>query len=230
LLFLFLQIYPGCGNDDLKGTNIGDESVDGSSAELLSAYSQRSCTKYNTPYEKDETRSVLHFARMWYDLVVDSPAFLGIVQGESDPYAWTTGGGCGYTLGGQRASYTNQSESDILLAASGKLYYIDEGVSVGAVDRNLLIGGTTPSVDESSPDNPLTSAAVMQSIYPALIPKHIVQRVKNCNRPNGPTNITLEDAEEILYRYKEAFEDTWSKGWDKDGAGKVQFVGFFDGK
>ena len=54
--------------------------------------------------------------------------------------------------------------------------------------------------------------------------------MQNCNRPGGPLDITLEDAEEILFRFKEEFEGAWSKGWDDESEGKVQFVGFFDGK
>jgi hypothetical protein len=65
-------------------------------------------------------------------------------------------------------------------------------------------------------------------VYPALLPARFVDRVKNCNRPRGPVNITLEDAEEIHYLFKEAFEAAWTKGWDDDQDGQVQFVGFFD--
>ena len=54
--------------------------------------------------------------------------------------------------------------------------------------------------------------------------------LQNCNRPQGSIEISVEDAEEILYKFKEKFEDAWTKGWDKDSQGEVQFVGFFDGK
>jgi hypothetical protein len=37
---------------------------------------QHWCTKYNDPYEISSDRTVQHFARMWYDLLVDSPGFL----------------------------------------------------------------------------------------------------------------------------------------------------------
>jgi hypothetical protein len=69
---------------------------------------QHWCTEYNDPYEISANRSVQHFARMWYDLLVDSPDFLNLIQGESDPYVWTTGQGCGYNLDGSRMfrSYT----------------------------------------------------------------------------------------------------------------------------
>ena len=87
-----------------------------------------------------------YFARMWYDLLIASPGFLGIVQGEDDPYTWTTGQGCGYVLAGERQPYSGRSKESILLDASRELYYIDEGESIGVVDRNLLIGDVTPPI------------------------------------------------------------------------------------
>jgi hypothetical protein len=167
---------------------------------------------------------------MWYDLLIDSPGFLALTQGESDPYVWTIGEGCGYSLAGTRYSYSRQADQDILGNASGFLYYIDEGAVVGAIDRNLLIGGATPTIDETSPDNPLQEVKLIQTIYPALLPTDIVDRVKNCNRPQGPLNITIDDAEEIMFLYKEAFENSWAQGWNDESAGQVQFVGLFDGK
>ena len=152
---------------------------------------------------------------------------MGLVQGDSDPYIWTTGQGCGYSLGGGRPSY-NTSQEKIFEYASGQLYYIDEGESVGAIDRNLLMGGVEPSNWTS--DYHLEKVSVVQAIYPALVPEEIVKRVQNCNRPNGTLDISLEDAEEVLYRFKEKFEDTWTRGWDDDSDGDIKFVGFFDGK
>lgn len=169
-----------------------------------------------------------HFARMWYDLLISSPGFLDVKQGEDDPYSWTSGAGCGYSLGGSRYSYTNQSDESILLGASREVFNIDEGTSLGPVDRNLLIGGATPGVGDYDQENPLTEVRVLQSIYAALLPSDIVQRVRNCNRPGGAVEISVEDAEEILYRYKEAMEESWVEGWDDSQAGEVQFVGFFD--
>ena len=75
---------------------------------------------------------------MWYNLLIDSDQFLGLTQGEDDPYSWTTGSGCGYSLGGQRDPYTNQTTQTILENASRELYYIDEGLSLGPIDRHLL--------------------------------------------------------------------------------------------
>ena len=95
------------------------------------------------------------------------------------------------------------------------------------IDRNLLLGDVTPGVGEYNFSNPLQHVGVMQSLLAALgDPKDIVNRVKNCNRPSGPTNITLEDAEELLKQFKEKFDDVWSEGWDDDKFGEVQFVSF----
>jgi hypothetical protein len=51
-------------------------------------------------------------------------------------------------LGGNRYSYngTSTSQQELLGIALGELYYIDEGESVGAIDRNLLMGGKEPQV------------------------------------------------------------------------------------
>lgn len=204
-------------------------AIDAVTGAMMTAATQQWCTKYNEPFEDDDVRTIQHFARMWYDLLVDSPNFLGLVQGESDPYVWTTGQGCGYELGGSRYPYTDSASTEELMGnASGELYYIDEGESVGAIDRNLLMGGRNPR--DYDVGNPLREVSVIQSIYPALLPEDIVQRVKNCNRPDGSVDISLDDAEEILYRFKEKIEDTWTRGWDDDSAGNVSFVGFFDGK
>jgi hypothetical protein len=188
------------------------------------------CTRYNIPNSTDPGEggySKLHFARMWYDLLMASPDILNIVEGEDDPYSWTTGQGCDYSLGGERFSYTGQSESDILSNSSRQVYNIDEGVAIGAADRNMLIGGATPAVGDYNFSNPLREVKVIQSLYSALLVDDIVARVQNCYRPGGSLTITVEDAKNALEIWKEAMEDTWSKGWDDENEGEVQFVCFF---
>lgn len=165
---------------------------------------------------------------MWYDLLIDSDGFLSITEGVDDPYTWTTGQGCGYVLQGERDSYTNRTDEEILAMASRELYYIDEGESVGAIDRSLLIGDTIPGILEYSAENPLQKVGVIQALYAGLLPPAIVDRVRNCNRPGGPVDITEEDAKIILKDFKKAFEDNWSEGWDDPDAGDVQFVIFTD--
>jgi len=195
---------------------------------FLVSVQQNWCTKYDTPYETSETRTQQHFAKMFYDLLTASDGLLGIEVGVDDPYTWTTGQGCGYSLGGSRNPYTNFSDESILYNASRELYFIDEGVNLGALDRNLLIGGSNPAVGEYDFENPLKKVHVMQSLYVALTPQRLVEKVKNCNRPSGPVNITEDDANEILMKWKEEFTDVWSKDWDNDNVGEVKFVGFFD--
>jgi len=166
---------------------------------------------------------------MWYNLLIDSPFVLEITEGESDPYIWTSGAGCGYDLGYSRFSYTGQSEETILANAStDSLYNIDEGVEVGVIDRTALIGDVYPAVGEYSLDNPIQHVGLLQSFYAALTSEGIVERVQNENRPQGPLNITVEEAREILARFKIQFEKLWSEGWDNDNDGEIQFVGFFD--
>lgn len=182
------------------------------------------CTQYSLPLDFEE-RSKVHFAKMWYDLLTASPNFLNIAEGESDPYTWTTGEGCGYSLAGKRASYTGKSEEEILFAASRDLYFIDEGSSIGALDKSLLIGGT---VGSGTATDPYGSISSIQNIYPALIPSSFIERVKNCNRPGGPVNVTFDEARKIIETFKTKMVDVWSEGWDEDEAGEVQFTGFFD--
>ena len=88
-LLYFCEKKKECGNGELNGTS--GTALDFLSKPLIQTATHPWCTKYNTPYYKVETQQ--HFARMWYDLLVDSPNFLGLVQGESDPYTWTLGQG-----------------------------------------------------------------------------------------------------------------------------------------
>lgn len=220
-----------CSNDVLPGSSTGTP-LDDATVPAMAAISQPWCTKFNLPNSEVDSDGTVytkqHFARMWYDLLIDSPSFLGVTQGEDDPYTWTTGQGCGYTLKGERTPYTGRSEESILFNASGPLYYVDEGESVGAITRNLLIGGSVPSVNEYSYENPLQTVSVVQTLYASLVAKDIPDRVRNCNRPNGPVEITVEDGEKILEIWKEEMENTWTRGWDDESSGDVQFVAFFD--
>lgn len=220
-----------CGNGFLTGTQNAGRIVDGLTANVAAGVlTQQWCTKFNVPFEVDGPATQQHFAKMWYDLLLDSPSFLGITKGQSDPYVWTTGQGCDYNLRGQRYAYTNQTEQDILSNSSRLLYYIDEGLSIGAIDRNLLIGGVTPGIGQYNFDNPIQKVTVLQTLYVIRAARYIPDRVKNCNRPGGPVDITLADAEDIIFKFKEQFESNWVTGWNDPNFGEVQFVGFSDGK
>jgi len=194
-----------CGNEDL---NIPQP--------YLTLLSKKGCTKYSVPLE-DEERTKQHFAKMWYDLVITSDGFLGTTQGKSDQYSWTSDEGCQYSLKGSRDYYTSKHESEILNTVTQDLYYIDEGVSIGALDTALLIG----EYDDGT-------MATIQTVYPALQPKYIPDGVRNCKRPMGAINITEADAEVVLELFKHAMADAWTEGWDDNDEGEVQFIGFFD--
>ena len=109
-----LTMIAHCGNDGIPGSL---EDSGPLTAIILAAATLKSCTKYSVPFEVDGTRTKTHFARMWYKLVIDSPSFLNLVQGESDPYVYTVGRGCGYVLRGERFSYTGKSEESLLQGA-----------------------------------------------------------------------------------------------------------------
>ena len=76
--------------------------------------------------------------------------------------------------------------------------------------------------------NPLKEVRVLQNLYGALLPNDIVHRLKNCNRPGGPIELTKDEASELLEIWKEAMENSWNRGWDDESDGPVQFVSFFD--
>lgn len=197
-------------------------------AELMKHYSEHLCTKYHTPYKEDGTFTQQHFARMWFDLLIDSPFVMDIMKGVSDPYLWTSGIGCGFDLGYSRFSYSGQDEDTILQNASGELYNIDEGAEIGVVDRTALIGDADPPVGEYSYENPLQHVGLLQTIYVTLVAANIAERVKHKNRPGGPLNITEDDARQVLASFKASFEGLWTEGWNDDDDGEVKFVGYFD--
>jgi hypothetical protein len=224
-----------CGNGFLTGTDLEGggllDQVNQNSTLLAMGLSSMWCTQYSIPNTDNPGKrnyTKQHFARMFYDRLIDSGSFLGLTEGVDDPYSWTTGQGCGYDLQGERNSYTGMSDESILYNASRELYYIDEGETVGVISPTLLLGDVTPPIGKYSFENPLQEVGVMQTLYGALLPKDIVQRVRHCKRPDGPVDITIEDAEAILFDWKEAMENTWTEGWDDDNAGDVQFVSFFD--
>lgn len=224
-----------CGNGILPGTNTGVPQIDMTLGGLAAAVTANWCTDYSIPNTQNagtaQPYSRQHFARMWYDRLIDSSSFLGLSEGVDDPYTWTLGQGCGYTLRGERDVYTNMTEEMILKSSSRELYYIDEGESVGAISPVLLMGDASTksgNFPTYSAEDPLTKVGVVQTLYFALRPALIVERVKNCNRPGGPLEISEEDAEEILFKWKEEMEESWSAGWDDVSAGDVQFVSFFD--
>jgi Sterol-sensing domain of SREBP cleavage-activation len=164
---------------------------------------------------------------MWYDSLLNSEMFLNLHPGVDDPYSWTIGVGCGYTLGNERQTYTNLTKHSILYNASRDVYFYDEGMIYGTMDQHLMIGDSIPKVGEYSLTNPLTRVGVLQTVYPALTPRHLVERVQNCNRPSGSVDISYDEASEILRQFKEAMEREWTRGWD-DPTQSVQFVGLFD--
>ena len=52
--------------------------------------------------------------------------------------------------------------------------FLDKSVAIGAIDRNLLIGGESPHIGESNFTNPLTEVTVIQTIYVSIKPAQIL--------------------------------------------------------
>jgi len=220
-----------CQNNNLTGTQTQVVALDVGSAFAMQEATQNWCTKHDVPNKDNSGRETSytkqHFSIMWYDLFIDT--FLGIEQGVDSPFTWTLGQGCGYSLAGERDQYADSNETSVLASASEILYYIDEGTSVGPIDRNILIGGANPSIEEISSENPLEEATVIQSLYAIAFPENVVKKVKNCNRPGGAIeDMNAAEAEEILENFKEEMEKIWVKGWNDDNDGEVQFVYFSD--
>jgi hypothetical protein len=65
-------------------------------------------------------------------------------------------------------------------------------------------------------------------IYRFVHPADIVTRVAMANRPGGAKVLKESDAEEILYKMKEAFEKEYVRGWEDKNDGDIQFSGFSD--
>ena len=215
-----------------EGATIGVSDIDNITLQVMEEFSFQWCTPYSVPNDQDpgesDQYSRQHFARMWYDLLIASDNFLNITEGESDPYSWTVGVGCGYEITEPRGFYTGQDDATVLQTASRDLYYFDEGTLLGVVQPELLVGDSFPDVGDYSFDNPLQYAGILQTLYPALTPSLIVDRVSNCKRPGGPVNVTEDEARQILFLWKEAAENAWNQGWDDDENGDVQFVSFTD--
>lgn len=66
-----------CSNGRLNGTN--GTLLDYLPGDFLTG---DWCTKYNEPFEEKGTYTQQYFARMWFDLLADSPSFLNLTQGE----------------------------------------------------------------------------------------------------------------------------------------------------
>ena len=162
------SMFAHCGNDTLP-KRLG---------KLVFYLVKRGCTKFNL---EDEIRTEQHFVKMWYDIIINLEGFLDITQGLSDPYTWTSGEGCGYDLKGTRGSYSGEIEITILKLVSNELYYLDEGSSLGALDKYLLMGGIEPVINKVSPENLFKTNSSIQTIYLSLHSRLIPERVRNYN-------------------------------------------------
>lgn len=75
-----------CANGNLPGTTTGVAQIDTGTTGAALLATSRWCTQYNIPNENstelvaETTYTVQHFARMWYDLLIDSDSFLNVVQ------------------------------------------------------------------------------------------------------------------------------------------------------
>jgi hypothetical protein len=74
------EMTASCTNGPLLGTN--GTALDTLSASLIQAATDPWCTEFSEPFETMEMRTQQHFARLWYDLLVDSPSFLNLTQGK----------------------------------------------------------------------------------------------------------------------------------------------------
>jgi hypothetical protein len=83
----------------LKGRDTTSEKLNNETALAAASVTQACCNNFNVPNHNVPGAggySKQHFARMWYDLLIGSPGFLDVVEGEDDRYSWTTGQGCIY--------------------------------------------------------------------------------------------------------------------------------------
>jgi hypothetical protein len=116
--------------------------------------------------------------------------------------------------------------SDVLAAASEKCYAWDGGLALPANLNPILYGNPEPS--DYNATNKLTTVASLEHIWQFMVPKTIQKRVKT--RPahaGGPLNITLDQANQVLDKFKLAYEKKFSEGWDT-GAGILFQTAFSD--
>lgn len=133
-------------------------------------------------------------------------------------------------LGYPRTSTSNTDEV-LLAAVSETCYNWDEGLVLPEVYHIMTMGGTKPnSQDEVSSSSPYSRVKATQSIYYFLHQDKIKTRLASGERPGGDIIVSTSDAEEILYRFKKKFENTFSQGWNNDKSGDIQFTAFTDGK
>jgi len=126
---------------------------------------------------------------------------------------------------------TGASDEFILNAASDTCYTWDGGQGYPATGKPVTFGGTKPGVTQgsvSSTGHTLTLVEAFQVVYRFIHPADIVERVAMANRPGGGKVIKESDAEEILYKMKEAFEKEFVRGWEDEDDGDLQFSGFSD--
>jgi len=130
---------------------------------------------------------------------------------------------------GQPRTSTSNDDSTLLSTVSGTCYNWDEGLLLPKTFHVMTLGGTSPnSPDGINSTEPYSKVKATQSIYYFLTPQKIQKRVALSARPAGAITLSKSDAEEVMYKFKKEFEETFSKGWDDDKAGDVEFVGFTD--
>jgi len=142
---------------------------------------------------------------------------------DKTPYTYQVNKG-----GEARFVSTGASEQGILAAASDTCYAWDEGQGYPAASKPITFGGSTPGSVDVSATNPLEIVKAFQVVFRIIAPSDIVARVALAVRPGGPLEISENDAEEIMYKMKEKFEDAFTKGWDDEEDGDVQFSAFSD--
>ena len=157
------------------------------------------------------------------------------LDGYFDAYVGSLGGITGknpYTYEG-RTSLANANDAEILTAGSGTCNTWNDALPPVNPVLAYAAAPKGHSPADFSSTNPLEYVRAFQHIYRMLRPEDIIERVASTNpyavgyRAGGTLDITRKQADEVLYKMKEAMEKRFRKDWD-GGSGQVSNTAFTD--
>lgn len=72
----------GCFNGRLKGTNglAADDKIE----QLMQEFTDPWCKRLDKPFNESGTFTQQYFAKLWFNLLADSPPFLDLIQGKNE--------------------------------------------------------------------------------------------------------------------------------------------------
>ncbi|CAK0856562.1 unnamed protein product [Prorocentrum cordatum] len=117
----------------------------------------------------------------------------------------------GLVKGARSIEASTSTGTDLHVWASGDIY----GWSEGAYPRQLMMGKTIPDILEYDTANPLTSVLALKTTYFFEVADTFRAKVASPYRAQGPSghapvNISVDDALEVVGRFKKRMEEAWN--------------------